>query len=127
MGGAVSGPIQLPLPDGFSDAVDRGISNDGRIIVGYTGNLPVRWDGGANWDMTELAPYDGYEYGGVFDGPSQVAFDVRPVEGGWEAVGMRADAPMVWAFDGTEVTATQLANNLKARRINQDGEIVGRS
>jgi hypothetical protein len=60
-------------------------------------------------------------------GASQVAFDVRATMAGWEAVGMRADAPMVWTFDGAEVTATQLADDLKARRINQAGEIVGRS
>ncbi len=250
--GDVDGPLLLPLSDGFSAADARGISDDGLIIVGHAENLPVRWDREASWAMTELVPYDGYEYGGVFDvnndgagvgwstsgsqtpvrvatrwdglespirlpnpihpngvsrarginnsgivagevwdannvsaqailwlpddtwctlgpgiahdltdtsdgtilvavsvdatmakvwkvtvsscdvtewelGSSQVAFDVRATEGGWEAVGMKADAPMVWAYDGTELTATQLADDLKARGINQAGEIVGRS
>jgi hypothetical protein len=263
-GGDVEGPHTLPLGS-FSEGVARGISDDGRIIVGYAGNMPVRWDGDS-WAMTELAPVEGYEYGLAFDanndgiaagwstGESQtpvrvatlwdgsaspvslpnpiasdgvskakavnsdghlagevwdaagvsaqaivwlpgggscllgsgrahgltevndgtvlvsgtvdsgvveavlamvwevnltactstewplypsdfgwseagddVAFDVRATAEGWEAAGMSADAPVVWTWDGQEVVGTKLADDLKTRRINQAGEIVGRS
>jgi uncharacterized membrane protein len=261
--GDVDGPTPLDM-GAYSHGVGRGISDDGRIIVGYAGNMPVRWDGDVGWTMTTLPPYDGYVYGVVFDanndgtgvgwstdgsktpvrvatlwdgsaapvslpnpvapdgvsrakaitsdgyvvggvwdaaevssqailwlpgggwcllGPGNahgltevsdgtvlvagtmdgtlakvwegevnvntcvvtdewplhassfgwsengdhVAFDVRTTAEGWEAAGMSADAPVVWTYDGEAVVGTRLASNLKARRINQDGEVVGRS
>jgi len=57
------------------------------------------------------------------------AKDVRRVGGGWEAVGNDASSdksrPMVWRFDGTETTETQLAKDGRAHRINSDGRIAG--
>jgi len=61
--------------------------------------------------------------------PQTSAWDVRPSGAGWEAVGYNESGeeqpPLVWRFDGNEITEIQLANDGRALGINIDGQIAG--
>jgi uncharacterized membrane protein len=66
----------------------------------------------------------------VGSGPATSAFDVRWVDGGWEAVGIddsgAEQRALVWHLDGSEITETQLARkDGRALGINSSGQIVG--
>lgn len=107
--------------------------NDGTVVVSGTVDsgsveavLAMVWEVNlATCTSTERPLYPS-DFGWSEAG-DDVAFDVRATAEGWEAAGMSADAPVVWTWDGQEVVGTKLADDLKARRINQAGEIVGRS